>query len=63
MKQNLKILRLKGQNTIPFIPELARLRIEMFKSYPYLSDGDLNYEHNYLSTYVKCSEGIVIIMK
>jgi hypothetical protein len=53
MNQDLKILRLKGQDIIPFIPELAKLRIEIFKSYPYLYDGDLDYEHNYLNTYSK----------
>ncbi|OGT37803.1 MAG: GNAT family N-acetyltransferase [Gammaproteobacteria bacterium RIFCSPHIGHO2_12_FULL_37_14] len=62
MKQDLKILRLKGQDTIPFIPELAKLRIDIFKSYPYLYDGNLDYEYNYLNTYVKCSESIIVIV-
>lgn len=61
MKRDLKILRLKGQDILPYIPELAKLRIEIFKSYPYLYDGDLDYEHNYLDTYVKCEESIIVI--
>ena len=61
MKQDLKILRLKGQDIFSYIPELAKLRIEIFKSYPYLYDGDLDYEHNYLDTYVKCKESIIVI--
>lgn len=62
MKQDLKILRLKGQDIIPYIPELAKLRIEIFKFYPYLYDGDLDYEYNYLSTYVKCNESIIVVV-
>src|ERR1700733_15359022 len=61
MKQDLKILRLKGQDILPYIPELAKLRIEIFKAYPYLYDGDLDYEYNYLNTYVKCKESILVI--
>lgn len=62
MEKNLKILRVKGQDIIPFIPELAKLRINIFRSYPYLYDGDLDYEYNYLNTYVKCSESIIVIV-
>jgi|SRR3990167_595489 len=62
MNPDLKILCLKGQDILPFIPELAKLRIEIFKSYPYLYEGDLTYEYHYLNTYVKCSESILVIV-
>lgn len=62
MDKNLRIVRLKGQEILPYIPELARLRISIFKSYPYLYEGDLEYERNYLSTYVNCSESIMIVV-
>jgi len=62
MKQDLKILCLKGQDILPYIPELAKLRIEIFKSYPYLYDGDLDYEYTYLNTYVKCKESIIVVV-
>lgn len=61
MKQDLKILCLKGQDILPYIPELAKLRIEIFKSYPYLYDGDLDYEYTYLNTYIKCKESIIVV--
>lgn len=61
MEKDFKILRLKGKDTIPFIPELAKLRIDILKSYPYLYDGDLDYEYNYLDTYVKCPESIIVL--
>lgn len=61
MKNNLKIVRLKGKEIISFIPELAKLRIHIFKTYPYLYDGNLAYESQYLNTYVKCPESIIVI--
>ncbi|MEO1161578.1 MAG: GNAT family N-acetyltransferase [Pseudomonadota bacterium] len=33
------------------IPALARLRIEVFRAWPYLYDGDLEYEANYLARF------------
>lgn len=62
MEKDLKILRLKGPEIIPYITELAKLRINIFKTYPYLYDGDLNYEYNYLNTYVKCLESIIVLV-
>ncbi|MEQ9694625.1 GNAT family N-acetyltransferase [Shimia sp. SDUM112013] len=33
------------------LDDVARLRIEVFRAFPYLYDGDFAYERNYLSTY------------
>lgn len=62
MQKNLKIIRVKGQEIIPFIPELAKLRINIFKEYPYLYDGNLEYEYNYLNTYIKCPESVIVLV-
>jgi len=62
MNAKLNILRLKGAEIIPYIPTLAKLRIEIFKAYPYLYIGDLRYEMNYLQVYVNCSESIVVLV-
>lgn len=32
--------------------DLARLRIAVFRAFPYLYDGDMDYERRYLETYV-----------
>lgn len=61
MSKDIKIIRLKGQEIIPYIPELAALRISIFKAYPYLYDGNLEYENIYLHTYVKCQESIIVL--
>jgi hypothetical protein len=34
-----------------FIDAIARLRIAVFREWPYLYDGDLDYERNYLSRF------------
>lgn len=39
---------------------LARLRIEVFRDFPYLYEGDFAYERRYLATYMQ-SPGAVII--
>jgi len=58
----LKILRLKGVEINPYIIELARLRIEVFKEYPYLYEGNLDYEMNYLKTYTNSSDSVMILV-
>ncbi|WP_439271603.1 GNAT family N-acetyltransferase [Pseudochrobactrum sp. HB0163] len=40
-----------GSRIAPFIDDLARLRIRVFRDFPYLYDGDMAYETNYIATY------------
>jgi hypothetical protein len=58
----IKIVTLKGADIIPYISDLATLRIEIFRSYPYLYEGNFEYEKKYLQTYVKCPESIVVLV-
>lgn len=58
----LKVLRVKGTEILPYIPELARLRIEVFKEYPYLYAGGLDYELKYLKAYTDSSESVVVLV-
>ncbi|MEX3014739.1 GNAT family N-acetyltransferase [Gymnodinialimonas hymeniacidonis] len=41
----------RGADTAEVIEDLARLRIEVFRDWPYLYDGDLDYERRYLADY------------
>jgi GNAT superfamily N-acetyltransferase len=41
------------------LPELARLRIAVFRAYPYLYDGDVAYEERYLAAYAASPGAIV----
>lgn len=42
------------------VPGLARLRIEVFRDYPYLYAGDLAYEARYLQTYVDSPRSLIV---
>jgi GNAT superfamily N-acetyltransferase len=39
---------------------LARLRITVFRDFPYLYDGDFAYERGYLQTYIDAPEAVVV---
>jgi hypothetical protein len=44
------------------IEELGRLRIEIFREFPYLYDGNLDYEKEYLKTYSKASSSMILVV-
>lgn len=58
---NLCIKKLSGAELKPYIDDLAKLRIEVFRDFPYLYDGDLDYEAKYLQTYVDSAESIIVL--
>jgi GNAT superfamily N-acetyltransferase len=43
----------QGAALAPLLPALARLRVTVFRSWPYLYDGTEAYEARYLQTYMK----------
>lgn len=51
---------LTGEALAQVLPALARLRIEVFRDWPYLYDGDLDYEESYLQNYRHSKEAIVV---
>lgn len=61
MSKNIRVERLSGTALLQFIPELARLRIEVFRDFPYLYAGDIEYEKKYLQTYIDCQESVIVI--
>jgi len=48
----LEVRRLARVEARAAFDDLARLRIEVFRDFPYLYDGDLDYERRYLDTYL-----------
>ncbi|HEY8158367.1 MAG TPA: GNAT family N-acetyltransferase [Methylobacter sp.] len=61
MAKNIRIERWSGPALEQFIPELARLRIQVFRDFPYLYDGNIEYEKKYLQTYINCPESVIVI--
>jgi GNAT superfamily N-acetyltransferase len=56
----LRLERLTGAALAEHLPALAELRIEVFRSYPYLYDGDPAYERRYLQTYLDTADSALI---
>lgn len=51
----------RGDEITPWLPDLARLRIAVFRDWPYLYEGDLEYEKDYLAAYAR-SPGSVFVL-
>lgn len=58
---SLVITTVIGDRIRRVIPELAALRIGVFRDWPYLYDGDLVYEEEYLRVYADSPTAVVVI--
>lgn len=56
----MRVLSLIGKDRERAIPALARLRIEIFREFPYLYDGSLAYEADYLEAFIESKDGIIV---
>lgn len=50
-----------GREVLPYLDAVARLRIEVFRDFPYLYEGDLAYEKRYLQRYAECAESVFVL--
>ena len=57
----LEIKSFSGNDARHFFDDLARLRIEVFRAFPYLYDGDPDYERRYLATYARSPGAVFVI--
>lgn len=57
------VVSLFGDEVSAAIPDVARLRIEVFREFPYLYDGSLAYEEEYLRTYASSEEALVVVAR
>ncbi|MGO9545452.1 MAG: GNAT family N-acetyltransferase [Rhodomicrobium sp.] len=56
----MRIGKLTGAELKDALQDLARLRIEVFRDYPYLYDGSLDYERAYLSAFAAAKDCIAV---
>ncbi|XDA97672.1 GNAT family N-acetyltransferase [Sulfitobacter sp. LCG007] len=56
----LDIRPLQGPDLVAALDDIARLRIAVFRDWPYLYDGDLAYERGYLGRYAEDDRAIVL---
>jgi GNAT superfamily N-acetyltransferase len=50
-----------GEEIAPYLDELAGLRIEVFRDYPYLYDGSMAYERTYLQRYAASGASLFVL--
>jgi ribosomal protein S18 acetylase RimI-like enzyme len=56
----LRVVPLTGGEIAPALPALARLRIAVFRDWPYLYDGSLGYEEKHLAKLAAANGAIVV---
>ncbi len=62
MSGNWHIHELKGEALAPWLDALGGLRIRVFRDYPYLYEGSLEYERDYLKIYQNTRDSLVVIV-
>ncbi|WP_415404338.1 GNAT family N-acetyltransferase [Tateyamaria sp. SN3-11] len=56
----MRVEPLTGAAVTEALDDVARLRIAVFRDWPYLYDGDYNYERRYLQVYEQSPQSIVV---
>ncbi len=56
----LRIAPVTGAALAAALPDIAQLRIAVFRDFPYLYDGDAAYEERYLRPYLDSPDAIVV---
>lgn len=50
-----------GSDALPYIEDLGRLRITVFAEFPYLYNGDMAYEREYLQTFFEARQSVLVL--
>jgi len=58
-----RLTEVAGPDLGPWVDALGALRIEVFREYPYLYEGDLEYERRYLSVYLGCPRARIVLVQ
>jgi GNAT superfamily N-acetyltransferase len=59
----LDVRSLTGDEMRTVLPDLARLRIVVFRDWPYLYDGTLEYEEEYLAKFAKAKGAVCVVAR
>jgi GNAT superfamily N-acetyltransferase len=63
MSESLHIQRFSGDAINAWLPELARLRIQVFREFPYLYEGSAAYEEKYLRIYADAPDSVIVLVR
>lgn len=56
----IRVEPLTGPALVRALPELAKLRITVFRDWPYLYDGTIEYEQHYLEKFGKSNRAVIV---
>ncbi len=57
----IRVERVAGRDLAPWLDEVARLRVAVFRDWPYLYAGDFDYERGYLQAYARSAGSVVVL--
>lgn len=57
----LEVHRFTGPAVHPYLDDLARLRMTVFRDWPYLYEGDPSYERDYLAAYAASPRSVFVL--
>jgi hypothetical protein len=57
----MRTITCSGEDVAPYLDDLARLRIAVFRDYPYLYEGDAVYERGYLAAYARSPRSVFVL--
>ncbi len=57
----IQIKTVTGEAIQPYVMDLARLRMDIFRDYPYLYEGSLDYEERYLIPYLRSPDTVMVL--
>ena len=59
--RSITVRTLVGDAIAPFVDDLARLRIQVFREWPYLYEGSVAYEAEYLQVYTRSKRSVAVL--
>ncbi len=59
----IKVSKISGTQRAEYLEHVASLRIRVFRDFPYLYDGDPDYEKTYLGRYLQARDFVLILAK
>lgn len=58
---SIELQALGSDDIVAILPDLARLRITVFRDWPYLYDGSLEYEQTYLAKFARAKGAVCVV--
>jgi len=51
----------RGPDIVPYLADVARLRVTVFRDWPYLYEGSEGYERDYLAAYARSRDSLFVL--